>query len=290
MGCPEGSRNYSSSQTLEDADYQDFITGLAARGFEVAFHGATMESSTRDRTVAGLERFRAVFGEYPRVHANHALNRENLYWGPARVDHPLLQRLLEHLHGTGRQHYQGHVEGSRYWWGDLCARHIQYVRNLTFGEINLMRVNPSMPYRDPSRPYAQFWFSACDAEDAESFCRLLSPARQDRLELEGGVCLVATHFGKGFAKAAAVVPEVQECLERLARRPGWFPTVSELLDWMRAQHDDDVLPEREWHRMQWTWARDLVIRKGLELWFRHRSTGRVDRDSQTAAASVQHTC
>jgi hypothetical protein len=292
MGCPEGSRNYSSSQTLEDPEYQDFVVTLPKRGFEVAFHGATMESSTRERTVAGLERFRSVFGAYPRVHANHALNVENLYWGSARVDQPVLRRLVARLHDTTPHYYQGHVQGSPYWWGDLCARHIQYVRNLTFGDINVLRVNPSMPYRDPSRPLVAWWFSASDAEDAEAFCRLISPARQDRLEREGGVCLVATHFGKGFAKDGRVVDEVRERLEMLAGRPGWFPTVGELLDWMRARRAHDALPRREWRRMQWIWARDLVLRKGQELWYRGLGARRTRGDKSPAATtpSIPHTC
>jgi hypothetical protein len=265
MACSEGSRNFSSSQTLEDPEYRAFVVELQRRGFEIASHGATMESSTRERTAAGLERFRTVLGAYPRVHANHALNRENLYWGAARVDHPVLKLLLRRLSGTAPDHYQGHVEGSPYWWGDLCARHIQYVRNLAFTDINLLRVNPSMPYRDPSRPLVPWWFSASDAENAEAFYRLISPVHQKRLEREGGVCIVATHFGKGFVRNGRVVDAFRHRLEMLARRPGWFPTVGELLDWMRVRQRHDVLPPEEWRRMQWTWARNLLLREAREL-------------------------
>lgn len=263
MPCTEGSRNYSSSQTLEDADYRAFVIDLQRRGFEIASHGATMESSTRDRTIAGLERFRTVFGAYPRVHANHAANRENIYWGAARVDLPLLKRLLRVT--AGDSYYQGEMAGSPYWWGDLCERHITYMRNLTFAEINLLRVNPTMPYRDTSRPLVRWWFSATDAEDADAFCRLISPARQEKLEREGGVCIVATHFGKGFVRDGSLLEMFRVRLEALARRPGWFTTVGELLDWMRTQQRDDRLSPAEWRRMQLTWARDLVVRKACEL-------------------------
>jgi hypothetical protein len=263
MPCPEGSKNFSSSQTLEEAEYRTFVLDLQRRGFEIASHGATMESSTRERTAAGLERFRSVLGTYPRVHANHAVNSENLYWGAARVDAFLLKCLLRSM--SGASYYQGDVEGSPYWWGDLCARHVTYVRNLTFAEINLLRVNPTMPYRDPSRPLVPWWFSATDAEDAVAFCRLISPGRRERLEREGGLCIVATHFGKGFVSKGGVVKAFQERLEALARRPGWFPTVGELLDWVRAQSRDEVLSPAEWRRMQWMWARDLLVRKVREL-------------------------
>lgn len=266
MSCTEGSRIFSSSETLDDEDYRAFVVDLQRRGFEIASHGATMESSTRERTVAGFERFRAVLGAYPRVHANHAANRENLYWGAARVDVPLLRWLLRTM--SGESYYQGNVEGSPYWWGDLCARHMTYVRNLTFAEINLLRVNPTMPYRDSSRPLVPWWFSATDAEDAEAFCHLIHPARQERLEREGGVCIVATHFGKGFVRDGRLLDTFRERLEALARRPGWFPTVGELLDWMRAEQRGDGLPPAEWRRMQWTWARDMFVRKARDLYAR----------------------
>ena len=54
VGCPEGSANFSSSETLEDPAYLAFVLDLQSRGFEVAYHGATRESSTRERTERAL--------------------------------------------------------------------------------------------------------------------------------------------------------------------------------------------------------------------------------------------
>jgi hypothetical protein len=273
MACPEGSPMFCNAQTLDDPEYRSFVLDLRRRGFEIAFHGATMESSRRERTAAALERFRELFGGYPRVHANHGVNRENIYWGVQRVDSPLLKTLVRRVCGADPAYYQGHVEASSYWWGDLCDRHIEYVRNLTFSDVNLLRINPSMPYRDSSRPLVRWWFSSTDTEDAAAFHRLISPAHQERLEREGGVCIIATHFGKGFATNGRVVDGIRTRLEMLAGRPGWFPTVGELLDWMREQRSDDALPRREWRRMQWTWARDLFVRKARELTRRRAEAG-----------------
>ena len=259
--CEEGSRNFFLSETMDDVHYRDFVIDLHARGFEMAFHGATMETSPRERTARALDRFRVVFGAPPRVHANHSFNRDNLYWGLGRVDDPALRVLYRAAFPQGADFYQGHCPGSPYWWGDLCLEQIEYVRNLTFSEINLLRINPSMPYRDPGRPYVRWWFSATDAEDADAFNGLLQRANQERLEAEGGVCIVATHFGKGFASSGKVNPETQRLLESLAARKGWFPPVGDLLDWLRARRDSDRLPAREWRRMQWRWARDLLVRR-----------------------------
>src|SRR2546427_5781105 len=200
MPCEEGSRDFSRSETMGDPHYRDFVVDLQRRGFEIAFHCATMETSTRERTALALERFNSVFGAPPRVHSNHAFNRDNLYWGAARLDDPVLRLLYPLVFRQPPNFFQAHCPGSPYWWGDLCVDQIEYVRNLTFSEINLLRVNPSMPYRDPGRPYVRWWFSAVDAEDVDAFNHLLQPEHQRRLDAEGGVCIIATHFGKGFSR------------------------------------------------------------------------------------------
>jgi hypothetical protein len=261
LACPEGSANFGSSETLEDPHYLAWVLKLAARGFEIAYHGATMESSTRERTAQGLVRFQELFGGPPRVFANHAYNQENLYWGSARLDDPVLRLLYARTNGRAEGYYQGHVPGSPWWWGDLAERNLTYMRNLTFANINLLQVNPSMPYRDPKRPLAPWWFSASDAEDVAEFNALLSPANQDRLEREGGVCIVATHLGKGFTQQNEVHKDFRRLLGELSRRPGWFVPVGELLDWMRRERTEEGLPRAEWRSMQWRWAWDLVARR-----------------------------
>jgi hypothetical protein len=260
LECPEGSGDFFSSQTLADPDYLAFALDLQQRGFEITWHGATMESSTRERTLRALARFRELFGDYPRVHTNHALNRENLYWGADRVDIPLLKFLLAKVALRRQPSFLGHVQGSPYWWGDFC-QHVRYVRNLTFSDLNLATINPSMPYHDPARPLVRLWFSASDAEGATEFIELMRPEQQQKLEHEGGFCILATHLGKGYVQNGRVHPLVRERLEALARRPGWFPTVSELLDWLHERRKSEDLPAQEWRRMQWCWARDLVLRK-----------------------------
>jgi hypothetical protein len=257
----EGPSDYTESQTLEDSDYRAFVQDLGRRGFEITWHGATMESSTRERTMDGLDRFRAALGEYPRLHVNHSYNRENIYWGAERVDDPVLRRFLARFGDQNVGHYQGTLSGSPFYWGDLCQRHFTYARNLTFSEINLARVNPNMPYRDPARPLVPWWFSSSDADNVLEFNQLLRDENQERLESEGGFCIVATHFGKGFVNGGRVHPETRRLLEQLAARRGWFPTASELLDWLRARRDGQTLPVGEWKQMQWRWFRDQIVRR-----------------------------
>ena len=43
----------------------------------------------------------------------------------------------------------GHITGTDYFWGDIAQKHINYVRNFVYKEINTYKINPSMPYHNP---------------------------------------------------------------------------------------------------------------------------------------------
>jgi hypothetical protein len=230
LDCPEGSRNFFAAETLQDKKYLGFVHELADAGFEVAFHGATMESSRRQRTLEGLELIRSEFGSYPRLFCNHGQNRENLYWGSRRFRSAPLRLLSRALARKDGDAYEGEREGSPFFWGDVCRDVIQYVRNFTFERVNLLAVDPATPYHVTSAPYVRYWFSTADAPDCAAFNRLLTRERIDRLEAEGGVCLVSTHFGKGFTRGGRVDAKTEKLLRYLADRRGWFVPVSEVLD------------------------------------------------------------
>jgi hypothetical protein len=228
LACPEGSRDYFAGQTLADADYLAFCRDLHERGFELTWHGATMESSERDRTEAGLARFHELFGFYPAVHANHGQNLENIYWGQKRYHTPILRWFarLTMPHTA----FCGEVPGSPYFWGDVCVEHFRFVRNFTFREINTRKRDPHMPYRLEGTPFANYWFSSSDAPDAAAFKTLVTRASLDRLCAEGGVCILSTHFGKGYVKDDRVDSEIADTFRYLASLPGWFVPVSRILE------------------------------------------------------------
>lgn len=284
VDCPEGSRDFSAAQTLADADYRAFVVDLAKRGFEITWHGATMESSTRERTIAALDRYAEVFGAYPRIHVNHAGNRENMYWGPKRFDSALIRALLDRFSGWSSEPFEGDVEHSPYWWGDMCARHFIYCRNLTTNAINTARFNPSMPYVDPKRPLVAWWFSASDANDVDEFNALIESKNQQQLERDGGFCVVATHFGKRFARGGVVDATLRKRLTELASRDGWFPTVGDLLDHLRRRRfsSGGRLAALEWQRMQWQYMLDRGIHALRRQWSRmvRDSVGRAHHPSE----------
>jgi hypothetical protein len=234
---------------------------LAAAGFEVAFHGATMESSRRGRTLEALEFMRSEFGRYPRLSCNHGQNRENIYWGSKRFHTTPLRMLIRILKRERGEAFDGEQEGSMFFWGDVCRDVIQYVRNFTFQRLNMLDVDPDMPFHVATAPYVRYWFSTADAPDADAFNRLLSPRCIDRLEVEGGVCIVSTHFGKGFAKAGRVNPATEARLRHLADKAGWFVPVSDLLDRLLAAGRGRTLAPREILRLELRFLTDRIRRR-----------------------------
>lgn len=239
--------------SLQDPDYLKFILGLKELGFEISLHNVRNHDSTREIIKQGLEEFRKLIGRYPRVQANHSTNRDNIYWGVARFNR---LRLLYRA-GTALRDghiFEGHDPETPFFWGDLCREKVDYVRNFVFSEINLDRVNPTMPYHDPARPFVNYWFSSCRGGNVDSFCETLCEANQDRLEEEGGVCIMYTHFACGFARRGVVEPRTELLLRRLADRNGWFVSVSTLLDFLRSERKAMIIPAAERTSMEHRWA------------------------------------
>jgi hypothetical protein len=115
-----------------------------------------------------------------------------------------------------------------------------------------------MPYRNPDKPYVNYWFHTSDGGGVESFNELLTEENIDRLEQESGVCLVYTHFGKGFYKDGEINSRTRELLTGLASRNGWFAPASEILDYLQKQNPNDrQLSFRNEVRLElyWMWEK-----------------------------------
>ncbi|MDQ3949674.1 MAG: hypothetical protein M3282_04945 [Gemmatimonadota bacterium] len=233
LDCPEGSDDYFAGSTLADEDYRRFAQELRERGFELTWHAATMESSTRERTVRGLEVFKREFGHYPTLHCNHGENRENIYWGAKRYRNPLLRVARRLARRDPAPQFCGEVEESEYFWGDLCRQHFRFVRGFTWYDVNTRRRDPGLVYRLSWTPYVDCWFSTSDAADVGEFNTVFTRGSIDRLRAERGVCILSTHLGKGFVRNGRVDPAVEDTLRYVASLPGWFAPVSEILQHFR---------------------------------------------------------
>ncbi len=249
------------AQPVTDPEYLDFLRQLQDWGFEIALHNVRSFSSRREDIEQGLQEFQRIAGHRPRVHANHMFNQDGLYWREARMDSALLRWAYGvQCRRRGLPVAEGHVDGSPYFWGDLCKQQIDYVRGFTFPEINALKINPTLPYHDPRRSYVRCWFSGSDASNVHEFNRLMCRKNQEQLERERGVCIVATHLASGFVKDGRPEAEAEALLTEMAARPGWFVPVSELLDYLLQRFGERELPWWERHRMQWRWMLSRLFR------------------------------
>jgi hypothetical protein len=247
--------------TLGDKEYLRFIRQLQRDGLEIALHNVRNHDAPRSLIERGFQEFEQLLGTGPRIHCNHSANRDNLYWGPNRLRNPAARFAYNFAtRFSRRRQFEGHVDGSAYFWGDICKKRITYVRNFVFDEINLDRINPSIPYHDPAKPYVNYWFSSSEGDTVASFCRMLREENQDRLEAEGGVCIMYTHFGKGFYSEGCLNPEFERLMRRLATKGGWFVSVSRLLDHLRETGRGTTIPAIELRRMELRWLGEKLKR------------------------------
>lgn len=255
----DSSRGKHAGQTCDDPDYLRWLLDLQADGFEIAFHNCTWHGVPRDEILSALDKFAELFGHNPITAANHTGVEESIYWGDARLTgwrvflYNLLTRFKNH------RKYRGHVEGDRFFWGDACKERIKYFRNFVYRDIDTLRACPAMPYHDPLKPYVNDWFAASDGHEVKAFTRCISEAEQDRLEEEGGACIMYTHFAKGFADSQGINPRFEELLRRLAKKGGWFVPVHILLDHLSAQRTHKDISNAERRSMEIRWLKEKIF-------------------------------
>jgi hypothetical protein len=248
--------------TCENPEYLEWLLELQAQGFEIALHNVTYHTSPRDQTIRGHDRFRELFGHDSKSLANHTVCAENIYWGEARTSGAV--RLAYNILTRFRQrHYSGHVPGSPLFWGDLCQERVSYVRNFVFSDINTLRVCPFMPYYDPQRPFVRAWFAGTEGPDARTFVDMISEANQDRLEREGGACIMYTHLAKRFFYQDAFYPGFEYLMKRLSQKNGWFAPVSDLLDYLCQQNGGvHTITARQRSRLERRWLMHKARTRG----------------------------
>lgn len=256
LATPEAPR--WRGQTCAEPDYLEFIRQLQTDGHEVGYHHVSSMSSERPKTIEGIERFKELFGQ-PVVGSNHYDNLESLYWGPSRLSG--IARFVFRVMTRFRSlNYQGHIEGSPFFWGDICQRELEFFRNFVFADINTLKKCPYMPYRDGDRPYVRAWYASADGGTGNRFCKLIAPENQERLERERGACIVYTHLARDFIREGKVRADFIERLTQLSRRNGWFVPCGTLLRYLQEQHGGaHELTKRERRGLEWSWLWDKVF-------------------------------
>jgi hypothetical protein len=190
--------------------------------------------------------------------ANHMENEEAIYHGEYRVSGVVRSIYNAVTRGRNRGCFHGHVPDHPTFWGDLCRQHVTYVRNFVFDDINTLAACPYLPYHDPARPWVNYWFASSEGNQYPSFVRTLSEHNQDRLEAEGGACIMYTHFGHGYLEHGRLRPRFVALMERLAAKNGWFVPLATLLDYLRGLRRDATLTSAQRRELEWRWLRQKL--------------------------------
>lgn len=252
----EPSVRNSPGETCASPDVRRFCQSLQATGFEIAYHNGAPGTLERADVIRSLDLFRAYFGTDPSSMANH-YNGDAMYWGEARLSGPA--RIVYKAVSRGPKPHFGHIAGHPCFWGDVCRERIRYCRNFVFRRINTLSACPYMPYEDPRRPYVQAWYAASEGANRASFLRQCSEREQDRLEEEGGACILYTHFGHGFVTGGRPDAEFTRLMRRLAAKKGWFVPVSTLLDYLRQLRGVHPLADRERNSLECIWLAAKLV-------------------------------
>lgn len=80
-GIPEEDGQFYFGDTCERELYLRYVKELQDKGFEIGMHTASSGNDFRNETMWGYERFRELFGAYPKMNIMHYHNLENIYWG-----------------------------------------------------------------------------------------------------------------------------------------------------------------------------------------------------------------
>lgn len=224
---------YSKGDSLQNKNYLDFVKELISRGFEIGLHNVGSGNYERNEIVNGLEEYKQLLGDYPNIHVNHSYNKDNIYCGPKRFSFPF-NVIVKNLYSKYSQ-FEGDIPTSNFFWGDIHKKIIKYSRNYEIDDINTLKVNPFMPYRDKAyEKYCNYWYSSTFAPNQWVFNKIVTKKNIDRLESEGGVCILYTHLGyyfkngvvdEGFTKMIEYIRSKKTCL---------FLTVSETLDFIKS--------------------------------------------------------
>ena len=253
------SSGYYKGSTFQDKDYLKWLLELESKGFEIGYHMAKYESSTRKESKRALEIFKKEFDNYPRAMANHSQCRENIYWGSHRLTG--LNKLFYNLITFGKYNnkFRGHDKNSKYFWGDLCKDKIRYVRNFVFNDINTLSMCPYMPYHDMKRPYVNYWFASSNGINLNKFNYLLSESNQDALIESGGACIVYTHFAEGFIQSGKLNKKFKQLMLRLSKNDGWFVPASTLLDFLHKKNSGHIVTDSQRKLLERAWLKDQIM-------------------------------
>ena len=91
------------------------------------------------------------------------------------------------------------------------------------------------------------------------FNKCISDENQDRLEVEGGACIMYTHFADGFCQNEKLSEQFKRQMKRLSEKNGWFVPVSTLLEFLKKENKKQVINSKQRRTLEWKWLFDKLI-------------------------------
>lgn len=116
-----------------------------------------------------------------------------------------------------------------------------------------------MPYRDETKPYVNYWFASSEGNNVKMFNKCISDENQDQLELEGGACIMYTHFADGFCKNGELSEKFKKQIKRLSKKNGWFVPVSTILDYLKTKNETQIINSKQRADLEWRWLLDKLF-------------------------------
>ena len=206
----------SKGDCLQRPEYLEFVKDLHKKGFEIALHNVGSGSYEREEIIRGLQEFKNHLGIHPNIHVNHSYNPDNLYSGSKRFSFPF-NYIIKLLYSQYDEFYGDNPE-SNFFWGDIHKNLIKYSRNHEIDDINTVKINPYIPYKDKRYDtYSNYWFSSTFAPNQWVFNAMVTPEKIDRLENQGGICILYTHLGY-FMRRGKIDPGFVKIIEYLGKK------------------------------------------------------------------------
>ena len=242
----------SGGETCQNSEYLSHVLELTGQGFEPGYHSGAPGNLERSEVIRSLDEFREAFGRYPSTMANH-YNSDAMYWGNARLS-GLPRKMYVAATRGGNPQFFGAQPGHSSFWGDVCRERVDFCRNFVTRNINTLASFPLMPYFDAAKPFVNAWYGSSEGANYESFIHQICEPEQDRLEEEGGACIMYTHFGHGFfTENGKLQPRFVNLMTRLANKDGWFVPVGTLLTFLAEHRGIHHLSRQERAHMEWRW-------------------------------------
>ncbi|MEZ8013994.1 MULTISPECIES: hypothetical protein [Vibrio] len=139
--------NASETDSLENKEYRNLMLKARDLGHEIAFHGYSQVSDNRVEFQKGLDVYKNVFGDYPKVYFEH---------GGHKKSHPISMVKKENLSHLGRE------ENSEYYVEDIVKDvfdvvwthdHLRDDAEKPFSFENVFEVKEGITYLNRTRMY-----------------------------------------------------------------------------------------------------------------------------------------